>query len=88
MKPIAASQLACLAACIPLLAMHAPASGTSGSRRLPLNEYRDKMKAGWMDVRIDLSEYAGKTILVELLNQPTGWSWEAAYWANIAIQCE
>ncbi len=43
---------------------------------------------GWLDVNVDLSEYAGKTVLVELYNQPTGWSFEAGYWARIAIETE
>ena len=40
---------------------------------------------GWMEATVDLSDYAGKTVQLELLNQPTGWSNEAAYWAEIAI---
>ena len=41
---------------------------------------------GWLPVEVDLSPFAGKTINVELVNQPTGWSWEAGYWAEIAIE--
>lgn len=41
---------------------------------------------GWLDVTVDLSEFAGKSILLELVNKPTGWSWEAGYWARIAIE--
>jgi hypothetical protein len=40
---------------------------------------------GWMDVTVDLSEYAGRTVLIELYNQPTEWSWEAGYWAKIEL---
>jgi hypothetical protein len=43
---------------------------------------------GWRDVAVDLSEYAGKSILIELYNQPTGWSYEAGYWSRIAIVTE
>jgi hypothetical protein len=43
---------------------------------------------GWLDVNVDLSPYAGKTALVELVNQPTGWAWEAAYWAQVAVESE
>jgi hypothetical protein len=39
----------------------------------------------WRKFQIDLSKHAGKTISVELLNQATGWSHEAAYWSRIAI---
>ena len=39
-----------------------------------------------MEVDVDLTPYAGKAINVELINQPSGWSWEAAYWAKIALE--
>lgn len=41
---------------------------------------------GWLEMTVDLSPYAGKSILIELLNQPSGWSYEAAYWGEIAIR--
>jgi hypothetical protein len=34
---------------------------------------------------IGLSPYRGKTVKLELFNQPTGWSNEAASWAEIAV---
>jgi hypothetical protein len=40
---------------------------------------------GWADVTIDLSPHTGKTVKVELINQPNGWSWEAAYWASVDV---
>ena len=43
---------------------------------------------GWLDIEVDLSAYAGKTIQLELVNHPDEWSWEAAYWARIAIESE
>jgi hypothetical protein len=43
---------------------------------------------GWLDVDVDLSSWAGKTVKLELLNQPTGWSFEAAYWSKIAIDSQ
>jgi hypothetical protein len=43
---------------------------------------------GWATVSVDLSPYAGKTVQLELVNQPDGWRWEAAYWAEIAIRSE
>ncbi len=43
---------------------------------------------GWLELDVDLSEYAGKTVALELVNQPTGWAWEAAYWARIAVESE
>jgi hypothetical protein len=43
---------------------------------------------GWLDVSVDLSEYQGKSILLELCNQPTGWCFEGGYWAMISIETE
>ncbi len=42
----------------------------------------------WRTVDYDLSCYAGKKIKIELINQATGWRFEAAYWAEISIQSE
>jgi len=41
---------------------------------------------GWVELEVDLSELAGKSVLLELINQPDGWSFEAAYWAEIALE--
>ena len=41
---------------------------------------------GWLDVAVDLSEYKGKSILLELLNQPTDWNFENGYWEKILIE--
>jgi len=40
---------------------------------------------GWLDVRVDLSEYAGRSAKIELLNEPTGWRYEAAHWGEITL---
>ncbi len=43
----------------------------------------------WQELRVDLTEYAGNTIELELWNQAVDWrSWrcEAAYWSRIAIE--
>jgi hypothetical protein len=37
----------------------------------------------WKTVAVDLAPFAGRSVLVELVNQPDGWSWEAAYWGEI-----
>lgn len=42
----------------------------------------------WLDMAIDLTEYAGQNIDIALLNLADGWSWEAAYWANITVDSE
>jgi hypothetical protein len=46
---------------------------------------KDIEETKWRKFQIDLSKHAGKTISVELLNQATGWSHEAAYWSRIEI---
>jgi len=43
---------------------------------------------GWLHVSVDLSEYAGKTIALELYNEATGWKFEAGYWSKIAIESQ
>ena len=45
----------------------------------------DTVSDGWLTVDVDLAPYAGQTIKAELLNQPTGWFCEAAYWGEIAL---
>ena len=42
----------------------------------------------WKTIDIDLTPHAGKTIKLELLNQPNGWAWEAGYWSVIALKTE
>jgi len=46
----------------------------------------DTARSGWLDVSVDLTEYAGHVILLQLLNQATGSSCQAGYWASIAIE--
>jgi len=59
-----------------------------GKQLLKKSVGKDTAEKGWMDVKVDLSDFAGKTIALELVNQPSGWSWEAAYWAEITIESE
>ena len=40
---------------------------------------------GWMDVEVELSEFAGKDIKLELINHANDWNHESAYWAQIKI---
>jgi hypothetical protein len=40
---------------------------------------------GWMQTEVDLSDLAGKKVKLELINQPTGWMYEAGYWAEISL---
>ncbi len=40
---------------------------------------------GWTEVSVDLSRFAGRTVNLELVNEPTGWHYEGAYWAEISL---
>ena len=43
----------------------------------------------WLAQEVDLSGFAGKKApKVEIINQPSGWSFEAAYWAEISYLTE
>jgi len=42
----------------------------------------------WKEFRVDLTEYAGKTVTLELENRATGWAYEAGYWSRIEIESE
>ena len=46
---------------------------------------KDTVTDGWLTQEIDLTPYAGQTVKAELLNQPTGWFCEAAYWGEISL---
>jgi arylsulfatase A-like enzyme len=46
---------------------------------------KDINETKWRKFQIDLSKHVGKTVSVELLNQATGWSHEAAYWSRIKL---
>lgn len=48
----------------------------------------DTAKNGWLPVQVDLSSYAGKEVKLELVNQPTGWKFEAGLWQKIEIVSE
>jgi hypothetical protein len=39
----------------------------------------------WLAEDIDLTGFAGKSVKVELVNQPSGWFNEAAYWSEISV---
>ena len=39
----------------------------------------------WARVEVDLSEFAGRNIQLQLLNQPTGWMNEWAYWGKVEL---
>ena len=37
-------------------------------------------------VAVDLAPYSGKTVTVELVNQPDGWANEAVYWGGREVK--
>jgi hypothetical protein len=43
---------------------------------------------GWTEVRVDLTRFAGRTVRLELVNEPTGWHYEAAFWGEISLVSE
>ncbi|MBM4024669.1 MAG: ADP-ribosylglycohydrolase family protein [Planctomycetes bacterium] len=43
---------------------------------------------GWVEVNVDLSRFAGRTVNLELVNEPTGWRYETGHWAQIVIVSE
>jgi hypothetical protein len=45
----------------------------------------DTVRDGWLVALVDLAPYAGRTVTLELLNEPSGWMCEAGYWASIAV---
>ncbi|MED5577772.1 MAG: hypothetical protein VX757_09705, partial [Planctomycetota bacterium] len=42
----------------------------------------------WLDTSVDLSEYAGETVLVVIENRANNWANEWAYWNSIEISRE
>ncbi len=43
-------------------------------------------KGAWQTLTLDLAPYAGKKVYIELVDQPDGWSCEAAYWGEIELK--
>lgn len=59
------------------------------TQRKKLAELPPVSSDGWTTLSIDLSHYAGKTILLELSNAHTsGYYHELAYWSRIAIESQ
>jgi len=42
----------------------------------------------WLAVDVDLTPFAGKTVLLELVNQASAWRWESGYWAEITLRTD
>lgn len=45
-------------------------------------------KDGWLDHEVDLSSYAGQTIVLKLQNRPTGWHYEHGFWSRLEVVSE
>ncbi len=45
----------------------------------------DAVDDGWANIDVNLSLFGGKEVDIEVINQANGWSWEAAYWAEVDI---
>ncbi len=43
-------------------------------------------KDGWLEVTVDLAKFGGKSVLLEILNQPGGKGTELAYWHEIVLR--
>jgi hypothetical protein len=54
----------------------------------PVLEQTVTPETGWAAIEVDLTPYAGKSVKVELINQPNDWKWEAAYWARIDVKTD
>jgi len=57
----------------------------NGEEELKYTIGKDSAQDGWLDVDVDLSHLAGKEVKLELINQPSGWKFEAGYWAKIEL---
>ncbi|MBN2476217.1 MAG: ADP-ribosylglycohydrolase family protein [Pirellulales bacterium] len=43
---------------------------------------------GWVELSVDLTDWAGKSVQLELVNQASDWHYEAGYWAEISLQSQ
>jgi len=48
----------------------------------------DVATKGWLDLSVDLSAYAGKSVQLELQNKANGWASEFGYWSKIRVVSE
>ena len=45
-------------------------------------------KDEWLDVTVDLTKFAGRTIPLTIENRPNNWNNEWAYWHRVSIVSE
>jgi hypothetical protein len=50
------------------------------------NISKDTTQAGWLEVSVNLSAFAGQATELELLNQPAHSQWPGAFWASIILK--
>lgn len=46
---------------------------------------KNTVKDGWLELSVDLSAYAGKSVQLDLENRANNWSWEFAYWNRVEL---
>jgi len=46
----------------------------------------ETVTGGWAEIEVDLSEHAGKSVQIDLINHPDGLQFEAGYWAEIEVE--
>ncbi|MEM7011725.1 MAG: PVC-type heme-binding CxxCH protein [Verrucomicrobiota bacterium] len=46
----------------------------------------ETVKSEWLELEIDLSKYAGKSVNLELENRANDWAWEFGFWGSVAIK--
>ena len=57
----------------------------NGKELLKRTVGKETAENGWMQAEVNLSDYAGKEINLELVNKASDWQWEAGYWAKIEL---
>ena len=48
----------------------------------------ETVKSEWLELDLDLSEFAGQHLDLEIENRANDWSWEFAFWGSIKIVSE
>ena len=57
----------------------------NGKRLLETTVGSETAENGWMDVKVDLSDFAGSEVELALLNAASDWAFEAGFWAKIQV---
>jgi hypothetical protein len=54
--------------------------------RLLKKQIVDRNGERWKNVKVDLSEFAGKKVALRLENAANNWNWEFGYWSDLKLQ--